>query len=155
MCDDTKFIAAEINTSSYRNLKATDEAKVATLLAAKDQLLETVKSRAKLSEQAAKNTGKIQFEAEKNKCHLERQASDNFNTLRFEAEKNKSFAERQLAECCCELKEKIDDRATKTDELIRREELSRLREELAEARQASLLAAITAQINALNSVTHK
>lgn len=77
---------------------------------------------------------------------LERQASDQFAVVTRQAAENACKTEimilksenavsKQLAECCCELKELVREKADETDMLIRKLDSDRLRDQLREAQE--------------------
>lgn len=122
---------------------------------------EVIHAKCDLERQAADNSslarlqlseakGSIELDACKNKdalaskmdCHysdLKFQAAENKHSIEIEAMRNKDALARQLAECCCELKERIDCKTGRTDELINRLETDKLREQLATARTESVI----------------
>lgn len=80
----------------------------------------------------------------KAKNDLERQAADNRASIEYKALENREALARQLAECCCEIKEqqlrqhceikeKVDARATQTELLIREIDAQRIRDALTQA----------------------
>jgi hypothetical protein len=72
----------------------------------------------------AKDTAAIQLEAAKNKCAIE-----------LDAARHAAEVAKQIAECCCETKMLITEKANHTDELIRKLDEQRVRDELRRTQQ--------------------
>lgn len=66
------------------------------------------------------------------------EAAKNFGAIQLEAKQNKFELSRQLADCCCEMKEKLIETASATQQLIQANETSRLRDSLASANSENL-----------------
>ena len=97
-----------------------------------------------------KNTGKIQLQASqyfgqteldiagvKNK--LELQAAQNTAQIQLEALKNKNSISAQLAECCCELKQLVQNSAQTTQQVLQEIENNRIRDALSDANTENLI----------------
>jgi hypothetical protein len=93
----------------------------------------------------------------KTQNELERQAGANYADLKFQAAENKSAIildstqnanaiSKQLAECCCEIKEKISMRADQTDFLINSIEKERIRDQLRAAQNDNLINSIVGRL---------
>lgn len=133
----------------YRGVKATDDSSLHTQIAFKEQLLELEKAKQVLERQAADNRYSIERQAADNKCLLERQAADNkahvellmvkgqIEALRH-ADNLAAQAAKERADCCCEMKELIIQKATHTDDLIRKAEIDRQKDEIVKLRQELL-----------------
>jgi hypothetical protein len=94
----------------------------------------------KLEKQAAENKEKLKLQSIKNTCKLEKQAAENFNASQLLAIQNKCEISKQLSDGFCEVKERIDCRTAETNELIKRLEIEKLREQLEFAKQEALIA---------------
>jgi hypothetical protein len=93
---------------------------------------------ADLDKDGEKHTGKIRLDMCKLENTLMKQASDNVMAIQLDALKNKECLSKQLAECCCEIKEKVDNTACQTQALIQAGEAGRLRDALQEAQTKNL-----------------
>ncbi len=122
----------------------------ANKLATKDAQFELIKKTCELERQAADNAGHVKLELCKFADGLAKQAaeynaqtqlriSESTGEIQTEALKNKAELSKELAECCCELKEKIDMRSSETQDLIRSIESQRVRDELARINQENTL----------------
>lgn len=160
VCDSTRDVIKEINSRSdaerataerlgfsikdeverwgYRGVKSTDEASIRSQISFKEQLLELEKAKQVLERQAADNRYTIERQAAENACAIKLlQEKSLLETLRH-ADKLAADASRQMAECCCELKSLVSEKAEATDKLILKIEADRIREELANAKQEIL-----------------
>lgn len=81
--------------------------------------------------------GRQVLEAEKNRNLLAVQSDKNTYQLQLQAQTNAAAAAAQLAECCCELKEKITAEAVATRDLINTVESNRLRDDLTACKAAN------------------
>ena len=97
--------------------------------------LNQAKDTAAIQLEAAKNTAAIQLEASKNKCSIE-----------LDAAKHAAEIAKQLAECCCEMKELVIEKTNGTDDLIRKLDEQRVRDELAKTREELMALKIRATI---------
>ena len=70
------------------------------------------------------------YEALKNTNELSKQMSASFADTKYEALKNSMQASKDLAECCCEIKMKVEHTAKHTQDLIEHNERDRLRDEI-------------------------
>ena len=86
-----------------------------------------------------KNIDSVKYNICETENRLGRQADTNAASIQLEAFKHKESLARQLAECCCELKEKIDHRSNETNLLIREVDTQRVRDELIKANTENLL----------------
>lgn len=127
------------------------------LLAAKDTQIDVKKAQYEsreatlhLHRSLGKTEGRLALQAEKHhglerldlvhvEGRLQKQASDNYASVQLDALKNKEALARQMAECCCELKERVANTAAATQALIRDTETARLRDSLAAASQENLI----------------
>lgn len=98
---------------------------------------ETLKGFKEGQVQALEIEGRGLLEAERNRNLLAVQADKNTYQLQLQATTNAAAAAAQLAECCCELKEKITAEAVETRALINTIESNRLRDELAACKAAN------------------
>ena len=101
-------------------------------VAVKESELESYKHKEALAAQMTVQTSAIQaavksseFEAYKHKEALSLQ----LQRAEIEALKAEARTAKALAECCCELKEKVDNRATMTEQLIKQEVENKLRDD--------------------------
>jgi len=117
-----------IQSSSGELRGLVDRNNANVLLSAKDTLLEMCKFHSQ-----------TQLQLSETENRLGRQASENVAAIQLEACKNREAISKQLAECCCELKEKIDIRATETNLLIRETENQRVRDALNAANTENML----------------
>jgi hypothetical protein len=124
----TANVAGEIRDLINRN-------NTSTLISAKDVLLEQCKEGAITN----KNVDSVKYNLCETENRLGRQADTNTANIQLEAFKHKESLARQLAECCCELKEKIDARANETNLLIREVDTQRVRDELAKSNTENLI----------------
>lgn len=76
-----------------------------------------------ITRQAAENTAKIELQGFKHTADLKELA----NQRAFEAQK-------QMSDCCCEIKELVRAKADQTDELIRKLDTDRIRDQLNDAK---------------------
>jgi len=88
-------------------------------------MLEQHKVKECLASQAAQNFAIQQLESQKIKESLSSQMAE----AKYEALKNKMELSQQLAECCCEIKEKVDAKGTEITTLINDIETEDLRQE--------------------------
>lgn len=72
----------------------------------------------------------IQLEAAKNHAKAQQDLIETKYQLQLEAQKNTSILAAQIAECCCENKMLIIEKAASTDNLIRKLDENRVRDEL-------------------------
>lgn len=107
------------------------------------------KTEARLGLQAEKNHGQKRLDLCEFENRLQKQASDNYAGVQLEAYKNRAALEHQLAECCCELKERIAVTANETQSLIRSNETARLRDALAATAQQNLVLRLGSVLPAL------
>lgn len=96
--------------------------------------------------QQAKDAAAIQLEAAKNFAHLQLQAAQNTAKIELDAARHTAELAKQIAECCCENKSLVIEKANQTDMLIRkldedrvRDQRDALREELIACRLRSTL----------------
>jgi hypothetical protein len=91
-----------------------------------------------IERQAAEYKNSIEKEVIFSRCATERQIAETKNSIELDAHKNREAIQRQLSECCCELKEKVEDRFTQTVQLMRELDTGRLRDKLAAVEQENL-----------------
>ena len=97
------------------------------------------KAEGRLGLQAEKHHGIQRLDLCETENRLQKQASDNYAGVQLEAFKNRAALEREMAECCCELKERVSATADETQSLIRSNETARLRDALAATVQQNLI----------------
>ena len=102
------------------------------------QVLET---KYELARQACEYNGSTEIHIIESKCALERRAAYNRASFELYAHKNREAIQRQLAECRCEIKEKIAG----TNELIREIDSNRIRDALNDAKQDNLFLRLAQQ----------
>lgn len=81
----------------------------------------------------------VRKEAVEHKYQLSLQMMENFGKAQLQASENAARASRELAECCCKLEGAIAAGDAATQALIRDTEQGRLRDALADSKQAMLL----------------
>jgi len=141
-----KDLAAEICRSTSDIRAGVKKSKEVTKSAAKDVTIELLRqsseSRGLADRNFAHSTSLAkdqQLEMSKMQHVLERQASDNVKFVELDALRNKEHLARQLAECCCEIKEKIGESADKTNALISTLDLNKTRDELAKINTENMM----------------
>lgn len=95
--------------------------------------------------EAAKNANAISVQADRNWAASNLQAVTFAAAAQLEAQKNAAAAAAQLAECCCELKEKIGDDGLKTRDLLNAITQQELRDRASRS-QAALAAYFSAKV---------
>lgn len=135
----TKDVKDNVDRFGFKNIDLSQANNAAIFSTSKDALIEILKSKCEIKEQASDNT-----------CRLERQAADNYASVQLEALKNKQALAAQLAECCCDLKERlalqhceikesIVSNTRGTQDLINKLETDKLREALSGCKQENLI----------------
>lgn len=127
----------------YRGVEATEHSSQKNLIAFKEQLLELEKAKQVLERQAADNKCSIERQAAENTCKIEMMQMKGQLEIQRQADQLAAQAAKERAECCCELKELIIEKASATDDLIRQQALCALKDELAQARQEVLIARLS------------
>lgn len=85
-----------------------------------------------------RDTGALSKQMSEGFSATQLEAAKNFAAIQLEAKQNKFELSQQLAECCCEMKEKLIETASATQQLIQANETSRLRDSLASANSENL-----------------
>ncbi len=78
----------------------------------------------------ARDTAAIQLEAAKNFAAVQLEASKNKCSIELDAARHAAELAKQIAECCCEQKSLIIEKANQTDDLIRKLDEQRVRDQL-------------------------
>jgi hypothetical protein len=99
---------------------------------------ETVKGFGQASLEHCRDTGVLSKQMSEGFSSTQLEAAKNFAAIQLEAKQNKFELSQQLAECCCEMKEKLIETASATQQLIQANETSRLRDSLASANNENL-----------------
>lgn len=151
--DVEKFGFANLDTTDkfgWRNLDATDkegwrnqvETRFyghqnfnATKDALKDLLIQGCENTYKIASKQDEHYAAIQLEAAKNAGEAKAQLIETKYQLELEAQKTAALLAAQVAECCCENKALIIEKANGTDDLIRKLDEQRVRDELAKTRE--------------------
>lgn len=107
------------------------------------------KSEARLGLQAEKYHGVQRLDICETENRLQKQASDNYASVQLEALRNRVALEREMAQCCCELKERISNTADETQSLVRSNETARLRDALLATTQQNLFLRLSTILPAL------
>lgn len=156
-CDDTKQILLQ-------NCDATDKVLLQSASHFKDLLLQNCNNTDKVMQQSASHfkdillqncndTAAIKMQAEIHAKDaalaakdLTHQADKNAAAIQIEALRNKEELARQIAECCCENKALIIEKANHTDDLIRKLDEQRVRDELAKTREELIALRVRASL---------
>jgi hypothetical protein len=85
-----------------------------------------------------RDTGALSKQMSDGFAAVQLEAAKNYSAIQLEAKQNKFELSRQLADCCCEMKEKLIETASATQQLIRDQENNRLRDSLAAANNENL-----------------
>lgn len=115
-----------------------DRNNMVTVSSSKDNALELLKAKSDLERQNCEGFAAVKL-----------QGCENTNAIQIEAFRNKEALSKQIADCCCELKllatkqhcdiqQKVDARATETQQLVRDSEANRVREALQACNQENL-----------------
>ena len=127
--------------------KQLSENHIEVITSGKDILINENKNTGKILLQASTNFGKGELDIAAVKTRLEIQAAQNVAQVQLEALKNKNSISAQLAECCCELKQIVQNSAQTTQHVIQEIENNRVRDALAAINTENL-------INRLGSSSH-
>lgn len=92
-----------------------------------------------LQNQASVNSGKLAYDIAKVEAKLELQAANNTAAIQLEALKSKGDIMDKMAECCCEIKERVDASGCSIKDLIRSTDNDRLRDALQAAETRNLV----------------
>jgi hypothetical protein len=143
--------AGEIKTAQQaiagETRKQLSENHIEVITSGKDILINENKNTGKILLQASTNAGKGELDIASVKSRLEVQAAQNVAQVQLEALKNKNSISAQLAECCCELKQIVQNSAQTTQHVIQEIENNRVRDALAAINTENL-------INRLGSSSH-
>jgi hypothetical protein len=130
-------VAKDIQVSGTANAIAAKDIQIQALQVKSDNLLFAAQNAANArhdtlasTERLAHRISSSEMEAFKNKELLALQ----LGRAELEQARSESRILSKMADCCCEIKEKVDERATVTDLLIKDNETSRLKDELLWAR---------------------
>lgn len=130
-------VSKEITQTGTANALAAKDIQIQSLQIKSDQLLFAAQNASVARQDTLAGTERLahriassEMEAFKNKELLALQ----LGRAELEQCRSESRILSKLAECCCEIKEKVDERATVTDLLIKDNEQSRLKDELLWAR---------------------
>jgi hypothetical protein len=127
-------LGVERTAAETRQLVNTNTSNIQMML--KDFALSNCEDHKDLSRQAADNAACIKLELCKTENALSKQAAENMANIRLDAFKHKEALSAQLADCCCELKEKVDERTSEIKQVLADNETQRLRDELADCKNA-------------------
>jgi len=119
--------------------KQISENHVEVINSTKDILINENKNTGKILLQASSNAGKGELDIASVKTKLELQAAKNVADIQLEALKNKNTISAQLAECCCELKQIVQNSAQTTQQVIQEIENNRIRDALAAINTENLI----------------
>jgi len=92
-----------------------------------------------LQNQASVNSGKLAYDIAKVEAKLELQAANNTAAIQLEALKSKGDIMDKMAECCCEIKERVEASGCSIKDLIRSSDNDRLRDALQAAETRNLV----------------
>lgn len=139
-CCDTASIKAQ-EASDFKDLllQASNNAAAGILEAAKNTsaiIVDSTKNAAAAALAAAVNTADIRLEMCKSTGELKLQASQDKAFLELQAAKNTAQLEARIAECCCENRLLVTEKAAHTDALIRKLDEDRYKDELQRTRDA-------------------
>jgi hypothetical protein len=109
------------------------------ITSSKDILINENKNTGKILLQASNNAGKGELDITSVKTRLELQAAQNVAQVQLEALKNKNSISAQLAECCCELKQIVQNSAQTTQQVVQEIENNRVRDALAAINTENLI----------------
>src|SRR5579859_4385797 len=113
--------------------KQVSDAATATVVGFKDAQATAYQIEGRTGLDAAKNTNILSVQADKNAYELRLQAQTFASAAALSSQQIAASAAAQLAECCCELKEKITLDGDRTRALINDNEKDRLRDKVARA----------------------
>lgn len=92
-----------------------------------------------LQNQASVNSGKLAYDIAKVEAKLELQAANNTAAIQLETLKSKGDIMDKMADCCCEIKERVDASGSSIKDLIRSTDSERLRDALQAAETRNLV----------------
>ncbi len=149
LASDTAAIRTEVAGSRERLQEQLFQQNTTNVSAHQNTILELTKDVADIKYETAKGFGQASLEHCRDTGILSKQMSEgfsatqleaakNFAAIQLEAKQNKFELSQQLAECCCEMKEKLIETASATQQLIQANETSRLRDSLASANNENL-----------------
>jgi hypothetical protein len=92
-----------------------------------------------LQNQASVNSGKLAYDIAKVEAKLELQAANNTAAIQLEALKSKGDIMDKMADCCCEIKERVEASGCSIKDLIRATDSDRLRDALQAAETRNLV----------------
>jgi hypothetical protein len=151
-CDDTAEIVAAVGTGFTASAlafsaaqKQVSDSATANVASFKDAAATAYQLSGQALLDSAKNAAAIQVQATANFNALTVAATQNTYQLQLQAQTNAAAAAAQLAECCCELKEKIGSDGQKTRDLINSITEQNLRDRAAKA-EANLAAYFAAKV---------
>ena len=105
----------------------------------KDGVINDNQNTGKIQLQASQYFGQTELDIASVKNKLELQAAQNTAQVQLEALKNKNAISAQLAECCCELKQLVQNSAQTTQQVLQEIENNRIRDALAAANTENLI----------------
>lgn len=146
---DNAAIRTDVNSSRERLQEVLASYNTTNVSAHQNTILELTKDVCDVRRDLATGFGQSSLEHCRDTGVLSKQMSDgfaatqleaakNFAAIQLEAKQNKFELSQQLAECCCEMKEKLIETASATQQLIQANETSRLRDSLASANSENL-----------------
>ena len=146
---DNAAIRTDVNGSRERLQEQLYQQNTTNVSAHQNTILELTKDICEVRNDLSKGFGQGSLEHCRDTGVLSKQMSDgfaavqleaakNFGAIQLEAKQNKFELSRQLADCCCEMKEKLIETASATQQLIQANETSRLRDSLANANSENL-----------------
>ena len=119
--------------------KQLSENHIEVITSSKDIVINDNQNTGKILLQASQNFGKEELDIAAVRAKLEIQAAQNVASVQLEALKNKNSISAQLAECCCELKQIVQNSAQTTQQVLQEIENNRVRDALAAINTENLI----------------
>jgi hypothetical protein len=119
--------------------KQLSENHIEVITSSKDIVINDNQNTGKILLQASQNFGKGELDIAAVRAKLEIQAAQNVANVQIEALKNKNSISAQLAECCCELKQIVQNSAQNTQQVLQEIENNRVRDALAAINTENLI----------------
>lgn len=138
-------LTSNIDSSRERLQEILAAQNTVNVAAHRDTILELTKDICGVEKEVIKGFGQGSLEHCRDTGSLSKQMSEGFSAVQLEAAKNKFDLSKQLSDCCCEMKEKLIETASATQQLIRDQENNRLRDSLAAAANENLYLRLSGQ----------
>jgi flagellar hook-basal body complex protein FliE len=138
-------LQSNVSNSRERLQEQLYEQNTVNVAAHRDTILELTKDICGVQKDIAIGFGQGSLEHCRDTGALSKQMSEGFAAVQLEAAKNKFDLSKQLSDCCCEMKEKLIETASATQQLIRDQENNRLRDSLAAAANENLYLRLSGQ----------